>query len=394
MNKLKPILFKTNDECCGCSACETVCPKNAIHFEYNDEGFLYPKVDDNKCIGCLLCERVCAFKNDSNNPIEEKKSIDIYAARLKEEDDVIKSSSGGLFTALSDYYLEKNYAVASCKYIYETNSVKLSLIVNKESRNEARGSKYIQAELGESFSDILKYLIENKEKKIMVFGTGCQIAGLDAVLKQKSIRNRAILIDLICHGTPSSGLWKKYINQIEKENNGKLDYITFKDKRNGWETPSTYAIINGEEVSIKPYADWFYMGWSLRESCYKCPYTKIDRNSDMTIGDFWGIKKIAPSFYNKNGVSLVIVHSDEGKKLFESIRNKIDFISSDRENCLQPRLISPQICPNNRDLFWNDMKNKGLSYCIDNYVEHYDASIKEVIKRKIVNIFNMIKKDI
>lgn len=392
MNKVKPILFKTNDECCGCSACETVCPKNAIHFEYNDEGFLYPKVDANKCIGCLLCERVCAFKNDTNNPIEEKKSIDIYAARLKEEDDVIKSSSGGLFTALSDYYLEKNYAVASCKYSYETNSVSLFLILDKKSRNEARGSKYIQAELGESFGNIIAYLNENKDKKIMVFGTGCQIAGLDILLKQKGLRKRALLIDLICHGTPSSGLWKKYINELEKEQKGKLDYITFKDKRNGWESPSTYAIINGEETSIKPYSDWFYMGWSLRESCYNCPYTRIDRNSDITIGDYWGIQKYVPSFYHKNGVSLVIVHSNEGKELFNSIKNNIDFISSDRENCLQPRLISPQIRPNDRDLFWNDMKNKGLSYCIDNYVEHYEKSFRESFKQKIVNFIKLFKK--
>ena len=229
-------------------------------------------------------------------------------------------------------------------------------------------------------------------KKIMVFGTGCQIAGLDILLKQKGLRKRTLLIDLICHGTPSSGLWKKYINDLEKEQKGKLDYITFKDKRNGWESPSTYAIINGEETSIKPYSDWFYMGWSLRESCYKCPYTRIDRNSDITIGDYWGIQKYVPSFYHKNGVSLVIVHSNEGKELFDSIKNNIDFVSSDRGNCLQPRLISPQIRPIDRDLFWNDMKNKGLSYCIDNYVEYYEKSFRESFKQIIVNFINIFKK--
>ena len=120
---------------------------------------------------------------------------------------------------------------------------------------------------------------------------------------------------MICHGAPSSGLWKDYIQKIENKYNAKINYITFKNKRNGWEFPSTFVKIEDKEVSIKPYSDWFYMGWTLRKSCYKCPYTKIDRNSDITIGDYWGIQNVMPDFYDKNGISLVITHTEVGNEL-------------------------------------------------------------------------------
>ena len=57
-----PILYKEKSECCGCSACYAICPKQAITMEKDDEGFEYPKVDYDKCIGCLRCVYVCPFK--------------------------------------------------------------------------------------------------------------------------------------------------------------------------------------------------------------------------------------------------------------------------------------------------------------------------------------------
>ena len=142
----------------------------------------------------------------------------------------------------------------------------------------------------------------------------------------------------------------------------------------------TFAKIHETELSIKPYADWFYMGWSLRESCYNCPYTKIDRNSDITIGDFLGIQNIMPDFYDELGVSLLITHSAEGERVFNGIKNDITFRESNRADCLQPRLIKPQTRPKDRDMFWRDMIEKGLDYCENRYFEHY----KIPFRRKII----------
>lgn len=386
MDKQQPNLCKKKDECCGCTACATICPMQAIIFDYDSEGFLYPKINYDKCIGCLKCETVCAFKKDIKYPIEENKNVEIFATKSKNKEVVKKSSSGGMFTVLSDVFLNKDDAVAACKYSYDSDSVVFSLILDKESRDEARGSKYIQAELKDFFNELLDFLREHPDKKMLVVGTGCQIAGLDLVLKEKKFRNRVVLVDLICHGAASPGLWKKYINTVEYVHGNKINYITFKNKRNGWESPSTFVVINDKEIHIKPYSDWFYMGWSLRESCYKCPYTKVDRHSDITIGDFWGIQNTIPDFYDPMGVSLVITHTENGKVLFESIKGSIDYCVSNRKDCRQPRLISPQLCPNDRKHFWNDMQQNGIDYCIKKYVENYSLSNKE----KIIKILRKI----
>ena len=58
-----PELYRERSECCGCCACEAVCPYGAIAMEPDEEGFLYPVVDAVLCISCGSCERACAFKS-------------------------------------------------------------------------------------------------------------------------------------------------------------------------------------------------------------------------------------------------------------------------------------------------------------------------------------------
>ena len=390
MDKQKPRLCENKDECCGCTACATICPKQAITFDYDMEGFLYPRVDFTKCVGCLKCEAVCSFKKDLKTPLLEDSKTKIYAAKSRNRDIVANSSSGGMFTVLSDVFLESGNIVAACQYSYESASVMLSIITDKESRDKARGSKYIQAELKDSFDKLIALLRKHREKKALVFGTGCQIAGLDLVLKSMNLRDRVVLVDLICHGAASSNLWKNFIKKIESEQDNTISYVTFKDKRNGWESPSTFALINDKEVSIKPYADWFYMGLSLRKSCYKCPYTRIDRHSDITIGDYWGIKKVMPEFYDRMGISLVITHSDVGNAFFDSVKDNLDYRISNRTECLQPRLVSPQSFPAMREAFWNDMQNNGIDYCERKYRECHKESKKEQIKNHIKKVINRL----
>lgn len=390
MDKKIPNLWKKEEECCGCTACATICPKQAITFVYNAEGFLYPEVDSSKCIGCLKCEMVCAFKKDTKVPILENPKTKVFAAKSKNKDVVTDSSSGGMFTVFSDIFLERGDIVAACQYSYKTDSVEFSMIFDKELRDKARGSKYIQAELHNSYLELIDWLKCHTEKKALVFGTGCQIAGLDLVLTSMNLRERVVLVDLICHGAASSHLWKEYIRRIESEKGDSISYVTFKNKHNGWENPRTFALIKGKEVSIKSYADWFYMGWSLRESCYKCPYARIDRHSDITIGDYWGIQNVMPDFYDQMGVSLVIVHTDAGMELFNSSSDAIDYRLSNRKACLQPRLVSPQHRPKDRGLFWSDMQKKGLDYCIEKYIEHYNISIKDKIKQSSVDFLKAL----
>ena len=95
------IIKKT--ECCGCTACVSVCPRKCISMEVDAEGFGYPKVDMESCVDCGLCEKVCPLKNDS------KKSGDqsIYGLRNKDEHIVQESTSGGGFFAIARFVVEQ-----------------------------------------------------------------------------------------------------------------------------------------------------------------------------------------------------------------------------------------------------------------------------------------------
>lgn len=389
-SKLYPDLCQNENMCCGCTVCSVVCPMDAISFEYNSEGFLYPNVNRDKCIGCLKCEGVCAYKRDLSKGIECE-IHEVYAIRNKNKEIIEQSSSGGLFSALSDLYIENGNFVASCIYNPNEHSVNFEIYNDNIERDLARGSKYIQAEIGTGFKALLEWIDKYPDKKILVIGTGCQIAGLDKLLKETNKREKVCLVDLICHGAPSPLLWKKYAEYLEEEYMAKIDDVYFKDKTNGWESPSTFAIINGKQVSIKPYADWFYGEWSIRKSCYNCPYTQINRNSDITIGDFWGINNVMPEFYDKMGVSLAIIHTELGNDVFNNIKSKIEYRKSNETDCLQPRLVSSAKEPIDRQQFWDDIYTKGFKYCEKHYKEK-QPSVFQKIKLKMRKIFKVSAK--
>lgn len=302
----------------------------------------------------------------------------VYAVKHKSSDVVKKSSSGGLFTALSDVFLQDGNAVASCIYNYETDQVEFKIYDDFDIRDSARGSKYIQASIGNGFKDVLDWIKGNPERVLLALGTGCQMEGLRLFLEAKKLRDRVLIVDIICHGATSPGLWQKYIKQ--KDIKGKIEYLSFKDKRNGWHNPTVFARVCGEETSIKDFSEWFYGEWAIRESCYKCPFTKINRNTDMTIGDYWGIENVMPDFADSMGVSLMLIHSDKGKEIFEKIKDSIDYRESNHKDCLQPRLISPAERSKDRQQFWIDVDDKGLEYCSKKYKE---VALKTPIWRKV-----------
>lgn len=115
--------FKTLDkaECCGCTACFAACPKRCITMRSDEEGFLYPEIDKAACIECGLCERVCPFDHPTyaNTPAPQ-----VYASYVKDENQQVQSSSGGLFYAVSRWVIGRGgivYGAASCTGRPSTN---------------------------------------------------------------------------------------------------------------------------------------------------------------------------------------------------------------------------------------------------------------------------------
>lgn len=289
----------------------------------------------------------------------------VYAARTKDPDTLKYSSSGGVFTPLSDVFLKKKNAVVCALYNFDKNSVEYRLVYNEDGRNAARGSKYIQSNLLNVFRESEIFLIEHPDKKILFIGMGCQSAGFKNFMENRKLADRVTTVDIICHGAPSPKVWRDYLGFISQ--NHEISSISFKDKRVSWDNPTAVIKVDNREILISDYLKLFYSKCILRPSCHKCPYATTRRKVDMTIGDYWGIEKVHPDFYNPMGNSLVLIHTDKGYNLFKEIKNSIDFKESDEISCLQPNLIKPTAISSKRDDFWRDYKNIGIEFTIKKY---------------------------
>ena len=373
-------------EYCGCPACTSSCPVDAIIMKEDREGFLYPVISSDKCIQCFVCLQVCPLKENRGIGFD---SMDlVYAARVKDRNMLLKSSSGGIFVALCQKYISKNHGVICAIYDYNKHEVNFHLCKTMEECLLARGSKYIASNLNYVLKESKEWLKSNKDKKILFVGTGCQADGFRKYMEREKLSNRVFIVDLICMGVPSSKIWKDYIHKLEETHNGRVSYINFKDKRKGWNRPTSIAVINDQEYSLDSYSKIFYDANALRPSCYHCQYNKIKRKTDMTIGDYWGIEAVFPEFYDNMGNSLVIIHSERGKNLFNDLRNTINFKRSKSANCLQPRLLSPIEEPKTRKRFWNEYFLFGIEYTIKKYGY---PSIKEIFFNKKRNLFHRLR---
>ena len=310
----------------------------------------------------------------------------VYAGRLKDKAALLSSSSGGAFIAISDFFLDYNNAVVAAVYNYETHTTEFQLILNKNQREAAKGSKYMQSKPGDIFKQAYTWLMDNPKKQLLFIGMGCQADGFRKFAELKDISNRVYIVDIICHGSPSPKLWKEYAEMIEGQH-GKITYLTFKDKRNGWKSPTAYVEVGGKEIPIKDYVRIFYNRCDLRPSCYECPYATMTRKTDITIGDFWGIDERIPDFYDPNGNSLFLIHTDRGVELFEKIKEDLDYRLSDTTQCRQPNLEASTKRSELREKFWSDYQKKGIGFLMKKYGQD---SMKTKISNKLKHRFSEI----
>lgn len=306
----------------------------------------------------------------------------VYAGRLKDKSALMSSSSGGAFTALSDAFLKSGDAVVAAVYNYENHTVEFQMILDEKQRERAKGSKYMQSKPGDIYQEAYHWLMDNPKKELLFVGMGCQSDGFRKFSEIKGIRDRVYIVDIICHGSPSPKLWREYAESIQKKD-GRITYLTFKDKRNGWKSPTAYVKVNGSERPLKDYVKVFYNRCALRPSCYECPYATTERKTDMTIGDFWHIEETIPDFYDPNGNSLFLIHTGRGEELFEKIRDNMDYRLSNTAQCWQANLEAPTQKSEQRDVFWKDYQKKGIDFVIKKYGT---VPMKTKVKNKLFKI--------
>lgn len=365
-------MIKLNEEnrnlCCGCEACKEICPVNCITMEYDSEGFLFPVVDKEKCINCNKCVNVCSIFSERKNLNEKIKNTEVFAAWNKDEKIRKESSSGGIFSLLAENTLNNNGIVIGATF-NENNVVEHNFVNNIKDLYKLRGSKYVQSSTNGMYSLTKKYLEEGKE--VLYSGTPCQIEGLYKFLNKKY--ENLITCGIVCHGVPSPSIFYDYLKYIETKNKDKIKNIYFRKKTGGWH--EFYFEINFknkmkiEEVFTKNYyCSGFGQNLFLRNSCYSCKY-KL--NSDIIIGDFWGIELSKPEIDDNKGISLVVSTSEKGKETLKKIENKSEYFISNLENAIlkNPNILNPSYENSARKDFYSDYNRLGFEGIINKYLE-------------------------
>jgi len=295
------------------------------------------------------------------------------------------SSSGGIFTAMSDYVLEQGGAVyGAC---FDSEMVLRHMRATTASQRDAmRGSKYIQSSTVGIFLRVKQDLKEGIP--VMFTGTPCQVAALKAFVGKDW--DNLICVDIICHGVPSPEIWHKFVSYIEEKYNGKLVNYSFRNKAVSWKRYSPIAFFSdgriiGENNYTQSFIELFRYDVCLRPSCTSCRYASLYREGDITIGDFWGIEVMFPLLDDGKGVSAVMVNTDKGRTYIRKIQNSLELTSCTQLQIAekQPNMSRPSQYSNKALGFKHDYQTQQFAYVLKKYT-------RIGIKRRILDFVKAI----
>ena len=377
------------ENCTGCGACIQKCPKDCISWEEGELGFCYPVINVDNCIECNQCEGVCHV----GKVVEKPEFQDVYALVNNDPEILAHSTSGGAFSAIAETVLKDGGVVYGCS-MQEDFKVCHIRIANISDLEKLRGSKYVQSDLGNTFRLVEEDL--KNDHKVLFSGTPCQIAALKCFLGKKS--DKLVTIDIVCHGVGSQAYFDKFVEFLE-QSNGRVETLAFRDKKYlGWSCGGVirYSRSSNKKNKERPFYnhDNYYYSYFLssviyRKSCYSCPYANLQRQGDITLGDFWGVESLKLPVDSYNGCSLVIVNTEKGKRVFDSLVNvsavktKIDLAI--KHNA---QLVAPSMMEGNRKKRIYEYKHVSGSeiqkiFCKNNRLNIIKGKIKSVIPYRL-----------
>lgn len=377
-------------ECVGCGACLSACNRNAITMQPDSLGFLYPIIDQDKCVDCGLCTKSC-FNNHKPVYNEPMQTCIGYASDINEQ---ISSTSGGIASVLMRTVLSKGGIVYGCTG-ENARDVKHIRIERLDEIVKLKGSKYVQSYMGSTYKTVVNDL--KADRTVLFIGTPCQVAGLKAYLKGKVFEN-LFTIDFVCHGVPSQQILNDAID-AELSSYGDLRLVN-RVKGDGKESKYTLRLLEGEKVVYddvypsKGYITGFLCGLYYRENCYQCKFSKRERVSDITLGDFWDRQNIVHGLTNKkNGLSMIMVNTESGKNLLAISKDSFKSIAWSYDDFLirNGQLKHPVKRHSNRDLFEKLYKSVGYNAALTNTIYNDLRKIrKNIILNKVVELINRI----
>ncbi len=363
---------------CGCGACAQVCPTGCIQMRRDREGFQYPFIKKQQCIQCKQCRIVCPMKQEEMNA-EYNKEVEVpQAFGGWHKDDAVRldSSSGGVFSLLAEYVLAQGGVVFGCAWNEHMQAVHIG-VESKEELAKLRGSKYVQSNIGSVYIQVKREL--EQKRKVLFSGTPCQSAGLYAYLGRHD--ENLWIVDFICHGVPSPVVFQTYIKHIERKYKSRVVSFRFRNKDHGWNPfglqLGTYIqFADKTKVRNYPaYKDSFMNGFLdnlyLRPSCYCCKFKTLPKPyADFSMADFWGADRVGKELYDGRGTSLVLVHSEHGKKLWKHLNKTYGFQEVNFEKAVKYNQSFFHAADKNRkrEEFFRDFYKIGYPYVEKKYL--------------------------
>lgn len=393
MDKVIPRLCG-QDKCTGCTACMNICAQGAIEMRENFKGELHPVINESKCIGCGVCEKVCP---EINNRIERNGLPVVYSCWLKDADRRAQSTSGGAAYAISSTVIEFGGHVWGAAYTEEMEPVYIEAN-SIEELQPIQKSKYVQCAPRDCFKKIKKELQDGE--MVLFSGTSCHVKGLYSFLGRKY--DNLLTMDLVCHGVPGQGVFRKYKEYLEEKYSDKMTYYSFRPKsqKNGLECShcTTVSFHKKGLVGIPKFEDSYSLGFLhnvfLRTCCHGCTSKGIQRFSDYTVADYWGLGKeqeYKEWEQRERGISMLAINSDKGRFLFEEIKRLLVYEersiteaskgnSAYQESCRQS-FNSKSFWKDWGKMSWNEISKK---YLCPTKKEIIMWSIKRVVPANIM----------
>ena len=361
------ITIKDKRNCCGCSACASVCPKHCIVMCEDNEGFLYPVVNTSICIECELCEKVCPVIHVQPDVEKEQRA---YLVQHKNVQVLRESTSGGAFTAIAKWVLDREGIVCGAGFSTDFEVVH-QWADCYEDLKKFRNSKYVQSRIGNTYKEAKQLLMEGKY--VLFSGTPCQLEGLFSFLRRPY--ENLVTVDVVCHACPSPLVYRKYLEVQKKKMRSEFSNILFRDKYYGYKY-STMSII-GHDASIEYHEGIdtdimmraFFANMSVRPSCYQCAFKKRYRNTDFTIWDCFDVDKFSKKLDNDKGVTRILTHSDLADVILKESASQLEIVEIDPDKAVEgvkEMFHSVSVNPR-REAFFKDLNQWDVEVCFHKY---------------------------
>lgn len=349
-------ITQTSDFCIGCGVCAAVCPSAAVRMQPDAHGFLHPVVDAAKCTDCGLCARKCPV----SKPPQTSAHTNVMTGYAKDGTLLSRSSSGAIFPVLAAEIIRRGGLVFGAAFDRQFH-VAHTAAESVEALSALCSSKYVQSRIpADCYSQVKQTLAA--ERWVYFSGMPCQVAALKSYLGREY--ETLITQDTACHSVPSPMVWKDYVTTLEKQYVGKLTSFSFRNKANSWEAYHIRATFdNGRELvqpaAENPYQRGFIKGLYSRSSRFVCKFKGIERCSDITLADYWGVKGIQPDAYNPQGTSIILIHSEKGRSLLASCKDELQLQPAAKDAfAFNPAVLTPVEKPARYDEFWEGYGQK------------------------------------